>query len=141
MSKDFYNTTSETGEVLKDYQTKAKGQKQRILEFFKSNPARKYSAEDIQSILIDPDINLKKVASDEAIIIQENLHLFLTGRMNEVKFIESMNKSNSSLNKSRMNLNSVRRAMTDLTTEGHLEALEDKVIGLYGHPVFLRRLK
>jgi hypothetical protein len=51
MQPEFYNTTNLTGDDLKRNTERAKSTNQRIKEFFRDNPNRKFSSEDVQSIL------------------------------------------------------------------------------------------
>ena len=85
----YYNTTSETGDNLKESHKKAASQQQKVLIYFI------YNGESSPS----------KVAS--------NLNLLIT---------------------------SVRRCITDLTTDGHLEKTTKKVTGMYGKPEYVWEL-
>ena len=51
MEPEFYNTTGLDGDDLKRNVVKAKSTNKRIREFFRDNPERKFSSEDVQSIL------------------------------------------------------------------------------------------
>lgn len=85
----YYNTTSETGDNLKESHKKTESQQQKVLNYFINNGESSPS----------------KVAS--------KLNLLIT---------------------------SVRRCITDLTTDGHLKKTTKKVIGMYGKPEYIWEL-
>ena len=85
----YYNTTSETGDNLKESHKKAESQQQKVLNYFINNGESSPS----------------KVAS--------KLNLLIT---------------------------SVRRCITDLTKEGHLEKTTRKRKGIYGRPEYIWKL-
>lgn len=80
----YYNTNTETGEVLKQSHAKALTQEQKILRYFQDHPSREFTPFDIQrNVLYDSPVT------------------------------------------------SVRRAMTDLTTDGKLEKTDTQKMGKF----------
>ena len=62
----YYNTLSESGEVLKESQVKAEKQKVVILRFFKENPTRKYTPLMVHRLLglRSPETSTRRAITD-----------------------------------------------------------------------------
>jgi len=91
MNESYHNTNAEEGNTLTESNRKASKQEDAILEFFKRNPGKAYSPEDIYS---------------ELITLQNSP------------------------------LTSIRRAITNLTTQMKLQKTDEQRTGSFGKKIF-----
>lgn len=61
MSDSYFNTTNETGETLKEYEEKCRGQEAIVLEFFKSRTGFRYTPFDVLNLRFDSNTPITSV--------------------------------------------------------------------------------
>jgi hypothetical protein len=67
----FYNTTNEQGEQLKAYTEKAESQQQKILKFFKEQPAVEYGSSQLVRLIFNNQTPITSVRRSVTNLINE----------------------------------------------------------------------
>lgn len=83
--KEYYNTTKELGTQLEVFETKAKSQSEKIMDFLITQPSVEYGASQLLRLVFKDTVPITSVRRSISNLVKQN-RLIYTGRTREGNF-------------------------------------------------------